>query len=175
MDILSNQGFKISFFSGPSKFIGIKIGHGGVIFLNFLIVDNKLKIQMMEDLPKYRWGSKNILVVEDDESSAYLLGTYLKETGASISYTTDGNEAVEFVRQHPETDLVLMDILLPDKDGFTATKEIKAFHSRVVVIAQTAYAFSMDQLEAKNAGCDAYLTKPLNMSLLLDKMDSYLS
>jgi len=129
----------------------------------------------MEDQPTYRWNSKNILVVEDDESSAFLLGTFLKETGASISFTTDGNEAVDFVRQHPETDLVLMDILLPEKDGFTATREIKSFARNVVVIAQTAYAFSMDHHEAKRAGCDAYLTKPLNMSLLLDKMDGYLS
>jgi CheY-like chemotaxis protein len=129
----------------------------------------------MEDLPIYRWNQKNILVVEDDETSAILLDTFLKNTGARISYTTDGNEAVEFVRQHPETDLILMDVQLPDKNGFTATREIKSFASRVVVIAQTAYAFSMDYHEAMRAGCDAYLTKPLNMSLLLDKMDSYLS
>ena len=129
----------------------------------------------MEDQPNYRWKSKNILVVEDDESSAFLLGTFLKETGASISFTTDGNEAVDFVRQHPDTDLVLMDILLPNKDGFTATREIKSFARDVVIIAQTAYAFSMDHREALKAGCDAYLSKPLNMSLLLDKIDGYLS
>ena len=129
----------------------------------------------MEDQPNYSWNSKNILVVEDDESSAFLLGTFLKETGASISFTTDGNEAVDFVRQHPETDLVLMDILLPNKDGFTATREIKSFARDVVIIAQTAYAFSMDHREALMAGCDAYLSKPLNMSLLLDKIDGYLS
>jgi len=129
----------------------------------------------MEDQPNYRWDSKNILVVEDDESSAFLLGTFLKETGASISFATDGNEAVDFVREHPETDLILMDILLPDKDGFTATREIKSFARDVVVIAQTAYAFSMDHHEALRAGCDAYLTKPLNMSLLLDKIDGYLT
>ena len=129
----------------------------------------------MEDQPNYSWNSKNILVVEDDESSAFLLGTFLKETGASISFTTDGNEAVDFVRQHPETDLILMDILLPNKDGFTATREIKSFARDVVIIAQTAYAFSMDHREALRAGCDAYLSKPLNMSLLLDKIDGYLS
>ncbi|MDF1575722.1 MAG: response regulator [Bacteroidales bacterium] len=129
----------------------------------------------MEEQPIYRWNSKTILVVEDDESSAYLLGTFLKETGATISFTADGDEAVDYVRRHPETDLVLMDIHLPKKDGFTATREIKAFARDIVVIAQTAYAFSTDHQEAKLAGCDDYLTKPLNMSLLLDKMDSYLS
>jgi CheY-like chemotaxis protein len=129
----------------------------------------------MEDQPTYSWNSKNILVVEDDESSAFLLGTFLKATGACISYTPDGDQAVEFVRQHPETDLVLMDINLPDKVGFTATREIKSLDSQVVVIAQTVYAFSTDYDEARREGCDAYLTKPLNMSLLLDKMNSYLS
>lgn len=129
----------------------------------------------MDDQPRYRWETKKILVVEDDESSAFLLGVVLKDTGATVAYTTGGVEAVDFVRNHPETDLVLMDIHLPDKDGFSATREIKSFASNVVVIAQTAYAFSMDRLEAKRAGCDDYLTKPLNMSLLLDKMNGYLS
>ena len=129
----------------------------------------------MEDQPVYRWNSKNILVVEDDESSAFLLESILKNTGARISFTSDGNKAVDYVRQHPETDLVLMDIHLPEKDGFTATREIKSFARNVVVIAQTADAFSIDHQEALQAGCDAYLTKPLNMSLLLDKINGYLS
>ena len=130
---------------------------------------------MKEDHPAYRWESKNILVVEDDESSAFLLESYLRHTGARLAFTRDGNMAVDYVRQHPETDLILMDIHLPEKDGFTATREIKSFARNVVVIAQTADAFCIEQQEAINAGCDAYLTKPLNMSLLLDKIDSYLS
>jgi len=129
----------------------------------------------MEDRPVYNWDSKNILVVEDDESSAFLLKSFLKDTGASIVFTKDGKKAVDYVRQHPETDLILMDIHLPEKDGFTATREIKSFARDVVVIVQTADAYSIEQQEALRAGCDAYLTKPLNMSLLLDKMDSYLS
>jgi CheY-like chemotaxis protein len=129
----------------------------------------------MEDLPVYQWNNKNILVVEDDESSTYLIGEILKETGAKVDFTTDGDEAVEFFRNHPETDLILMDIHLPEKDGFTATREIKAIASGVVIIAQTAYAFSVDHYEAEKAGCDAFFTKPLNPILLLDKMDGFLS
>ena len=129
----------------------------------------------MEDLPVYKWSSKNILVVEDDESSAFLLNEFLKNTGAKVTYTTDGKEAVEHVRLNPQTDLVLMDVLPPEKDGLMATREIKSFASNVKVIAQTSYAFSVDAKEAEQAGCDAFITKPLNMSLLLDKMDGYLS
>jgi len=129
----------------------------------------------MEDSPVYKWNSKNILVVEDDETSAYLLNEFLKGTGAKVTFTSDGKEAVDYVRDNPQTDLILMDILLPEKDGLTATREIKSFARNVKVIAQTSYAFSVYAQEAEQAGCDAFLTKPLNMSLLLDKMDGYLS
>jgi CheY-like chemotaxis protein len=129
----------------------------------------------MEPIPSYRWNNKQILVVDDDESSAYLLGEILKSTGAKIHYTTDGEEAVSYMKEHPETDLILMDIHLPLKDGFTATREIKVFAGHVIIIAQTAYAFSVDHQQAELAGCDAFLTKPLHASVLLDKMNSYLS
>ena len=129
----------------------------------------------MEHSAGYKWDQKKILVVEDDESSAYLLGEILRTTGARVDYTTDGEKAVEFVKEHPETDLILMDIHLPVMDGLAATREIKAFAGHVVVIAQTAYGFSFDYQKAEQAGCDAFLTKPLNSAVLLDKMNSYLS
>ena len=125
--------------------------------------------------PEYKWNTKNILVVEDDESSAFLLGEILKETGARIDYTSDGEGAIEYIRQHPDTDLILMDVHLPQKDGFTATREIKSFASNVVVLAQTAYALSSNHQEAMEAGCDGFMTKPLRPALLLDKMDGFLS
>ncbi len=129
----------------------------------------------MKNLPIYHWNNRNILVVEDDESSTLLLCEILKDTGAKVKYTTDGNEAVEYVKENRDIDLILMDIHLPEKDGFTATREIKVIASQVVVIAQTAFAFSVDYYEARKAGCDAFFTKPLNPYLLLDKMNSYLA
>ena len=95
----------------------------------------------MEVGKQYKWSEKKILVVEDDESSAMLLKEILKGTGARVKYTTLGGEAVEYMRKNPHTDLILMDIQLPDKDGLTATREIKSFAGDVVVIAQTAYSF----------------------------------
>lgn len=129
----------------------------------------------MEELPAYQWNRKHILVVEDDESSAYLLGQILKNTGAQVHHISDGKEAVDYIRAHPETDLVLMDIHLPAKDGFTATREIKAISKQVVVIAQTGYAFSVEQQEAKKAGCDGFLVKPLHPRLLLEKLNAFFS
>lgn len=129
----------------------------------------------MKREPGYRWDSKKILVVEDDESSALLLGEILSETGATVNYTSDGNEAVAYMKAHPETDLILMDINLPVMDGIAATREIKSFADHVVVIAQTAYAFSVDHYQAAEAGCDAYMTKPLVAAVLLEKMSRFLS
>lgn len=129
----------------------------------------------MEVAPRYHWNKKRILVVEDDESSAYLLGELLKDTGAIIDFTCGGEEAIEYIRTHPDTDLILMDVHLPEKDGFTATREIKAMDSKAVIFAQTGYAFSVDYHEAEQAGCDAFFTKPLNTELLLEKMNGYLT
>ena len=129
----------------------------------------------MGSYPVYHWNKKNILVVEDDESSAFLLGEILKGTGANIEYITDGEGAIEFVRQNPDTDLILMDIHLPQKDGFTATREIKSFARDVVVIAQTAYALSKNYRDAREAGCDDLITKPLSPGYLLDRINYFLS
>lgn len=128
----------------------------------------------MKKEQKYKWDSKNILVVEDDESSAFLLGEILKGTGAHIEYSRDGEEAIEYIRQNPDTDLILMDIHLPQKDGFAATREIKSFARGVVVIAQTAYVLSSNHQEAREAGCDEFIAKPLRQDMLLDKMNAYL-
>ena len=123
----------------------------------------------------YDWKSRKILVVEDDESSSFLISEILKHTGVNVAYTTDGNDAVDYVKANPNTDLILMDIHLPVKDGFTATREIKKIKDKIVVIAQTAYAFSSDRDKARAAGCDDFITKPLNPYLLLSKLNNYLS
>lgn len=122
----------------------------------------------------YDWKRRKILVVEDDESSSFLINEILKHTGVDIAYTVDGNEAVDYIKSNPNTDLILMDIHLPVKDGFAATKEIKNFKKKIVVIAQTAYAFSSDRDKAREAGCDDFITKPLNPYLLLSKLNNYL-
>ena len=129
----------------------------------------------MESVPEYRWNTKRILVVEDDESATFMVGDILKNTGVHVAFVTGGEEAVKYITEHPETDLILMDIHLPGMDGFTATRKIKSIAENVVVIAQTAYAFSIEYQEAERAGCVALLTKPLSPAMLLEKINSYLA
>ncbi len=123
----------------------------------------------------YSWKDKHILIVEDDESSMVLLREMLKKTGASLSYSETGEEAVDHVRMHPETDLVLMDIHLPDKDGITASREIRNIRKEIIVIAQSAYILSPEQQQASLTRFDDFVTKPLNQYLLLAKINKFLS
>jgi len=125
----------------------------------------------MKNEPEYRWNSKSILVVEDDEASAYLLGEILKGTGAHIDFSRDGEDAIAYIREHPDTDLVLMDVQLPQIDGFTATRKIKSFARDVIVIAQTAYVLEGDREMALEAGCNDYISKPIDKNILLQMIN----
>ena len=123
----------------------------------------------------YQWKNKHILIVEDDESSAVLLKEILKRTGADLSFSDTGEDAVDHIKSHPETDLVLMDIHLPNKDGVTATLEIREIKKQIIVIAQSAYLLSAEQQQASLTRFDDFITKPVNQFLLLSKIDKYLS
>lgn len=120
---------------------------------------------------QYHWENRKILIVEDDDSSSFLLGEILKRTGAELSYAFTGNEAVEFIRSNPKTDLVLMDIQLPDKDGLTATREIKAINNHISVITQSAY-LNLLNIDTRD-GADDFLSKPINPQLLLSKIGHF--
>jgi len=88
-------------------------------------------------------------------------------------FAENGQEAVALYKQHPETDLVLMDIKMPVIDGYTATMKIKEIDSDALVIAQTAYALAGDKEKALAAGCRDYLTKPLKKSHMEEVIQKY--
>jgi len=122
----------------------------------------------------YEWQNKTILIVEDDLSSAFYLKEVLDDTGVNLLFATDGNQAIELVREHPEIDLVLMDIQMPILNGYEATKKIKHFRPKLAVIAQTAYAFTKDKDLCYEAGCDGYIAKPIQPKELLDHVAPYM-
>lgn len=129
----------------------------------------------MNDKKSYQWKDKHILIVEDDESSAVLLREILKRTGAKLLFSETGEDAVDQIKDHPEIDLVLMDIHLPNKDGVSATAEIREIREKIIVIAQSAYLLSAEQQQASLTKFDDFITKPVNQFLLLLKIDKYLS
>ena len=108
----------------------------------------------------------NILVAEDTAFSQYFLATILKQISKKIYKAENGHEAIRIVREHPDIDLVLMDIRMPVMDGYEATQKIREFNPDVMIIAQTAYAMSQDRDKAIDAGCDGYVSKPINKGKL---------
>ncbi len=120
--------------------------------------------------------SHTILVIEDQEDSRRIMRDLLKSAGYKIIEAVTGEEGVAAAETyHPE--LILMDIQLPDIDGYEATRRIKAMSAlrRIPIIAVTSYALSGDDAKAFEAGCDAYVSKPFSPRALLTKIREFLS
>lgn len=88
----------------------------------------------------------------------------------NVLEASNGLEAIEIVRENPKLDLILMDMKMPEMDGYEATKQIKEIRPELPILAQTAYAFKEEQDLARQAGCDDYITKPLNRQILEEKI-----
>lgn len=121
----------------------------------------------------YNWRDITILVAEDEDLNYKVLDTCLARTNAQIIRAKDGATAVEICKNQ-RIDLVLMDIQMPGMDGYEATQEIKRMNNRTPVIAQTSFAMSGEKERCLQAGCDDFITKPLNINILLDKIQHYL-
>jgi len=112
-----------------------------------------------------------ILVAEDDETNFFYLKAILtRETELKILHASNGREAIELVRTNPGIVIVLMDMKMPDIDGFEATRQIKLINKDIPVIGITAYAMSGDEERVLGSGCDGYLSKPINRTSLLEKI-----
>lgn len=121
-----------------------------------------------------KWDNLRILIVEDDPNSLEFLFQLLQKNGASVVIARTGNEAIEQIKTDTSIKIVLMDIKLPDIDGFETTKKIKLLRPNIPVIAQTAYALYDDREICLENGCDDYISKPLNKSILFEKINNYI-
>lgn len=117
---------------------------------------------------------KKILIVEDNELNIDLL-IQLLEDDYELVTASDGEQGLRLAQQ-TLPDLILMDMSLPVMDGYEATRRIRAIPSlsQVVIIGLSAHAMSGDAEKAIAAGCDDYLTKPLDDDLLFEKLEQYL-
>ena len=114
-----------------------------------------------------------ILIAEDDETSEMLITIGVEKFGKEILKARTGFEAVEVCRNNPDIDLILMDILMPVMNGHEATRQIRQFNKVVVIIAQTAFGLSGDREKAIEAGCNDYISKPINKDELLSLLQKY--
>lgn len=134
-----------------------------------------IKEESNEEDKNNRWDRHTILVAEDEMFNYSCIEEILNQTNVQILHAWDGKEAVEFVRRHPEISLVLMDIKMPEMDGYTATRLIKKMRPKLPVIAQTAYAMSENRDNTSQDGFDQYISKPVSHNFFMKILGYYLS
>ncbi len=118
----------------------------------------------------------SLLVVDDNEMNRDMLSRRLQRKGYEVAMATDGRQGVEMA-QAGAYDLILMDMSLPEVDGWEATRQIRAAPGTksVPIIALTAHAMAGDRDKALEAGCDDYDTKPIELERLLGKIEALLN
>lgn len=115
------------------------------------------------------------MVVEDEPVNFYYLSELLSSSGLVLINAKSGEEAIEICQNNEKIELVLMDIQLPKMSGYEATKKIKSFKKDLPIIAQTAHFLNDEKKKAIKAGCDGYISKPIDTEELYAIFDRYLN
>ena len=123
----------------------------------------------------YDWKNKTILVADDIDSNYVYIKAAVKNTNVEVLWAKNGIEAVDLVKKNSSIDLVLMDIVMPDMDGFEATKQIKTFNSNIPVVCQTAYSSNENYKAALDCGFDSFMAKPIKVDGMLQIIDKFFS
>ncbi|MCK5719953.1 MAG: response regulator, partial [Thiomargarita sp.] len=120
--------------------------------------------------------NKKVLIVDDDVRNAFALVTFLEEKDMRIAIGNNGKEGLELLEQHSDIDLILMDIMMPEMDGYETIKHIrkKVGYRHIPIIALTAKAMKGDKNKCIEAGANDYLTKPVDTEKLLSLMRVWL-
>lgn len=152
-------------------------GEGSTFYFKLPYDQNKtLQVETRtESIKKTDFERLNVLVAEDNPANFELIVNILKRTGATIHWAKNGKEAIEFIRQNPNIKncIVLMDIKMPEVDGFEAHRKIKEINKTIPVIAVTALAQVQDSIKIRNEKFNDYLTKPFSPERLLKKISNF--
>ncbi len=132
------------------------------------------EVKIIDSDEEYDWSDKTILIIEDDLMGYEFLKEIMEPTKVKILIAENGLKAIDLIKSNPDIDLVLMDLRIPKMDGYTATTEIKKICPELPVIAQTANALPEDRIRAEEAGCDDFITKPINRREFLLTVNKYI-
>lgn len=113
---------------------------------------------------------KVIAIVDDEEKIREIVKSYLINEGFQVVEAADGDQAVKLVQQNPDIHLVLLDIMMPNKDGYQVLREIRSFRKKIPVILLTAKSDEIDKLLGLELGADDYITKPFSMRELVARI-----
>ena len=114
-----------------------------------------------------------ILIAEDNENSEVFMRIVTSSFSNRVLVASTGTEAVELAKAIPDIDLILMDVKMPEMDGYEATRQIRTFNKEVIIIAQTAFGMMGEREKAIAAGCNDYISKPIETAALLDLIKKY--
>jgi two-component system sensor histidine kinase EvgS len=140
--------------------------------LSAYLDEKKHKSVSMTDIPPEK--DKKVLIVDDELANCIYMKEVLGELDFKIMCAENGKEAVDYCKEKPVIDIVLMDIKMPIMDGYEATKRIKDENPEITVIAQTAFTSDRDVQRIKNHGFDDYLSKPIRREELLNVLKMYI-
>jgi CheY-like chemotaxis protein len=110
--------------------------------------------------------------VEDDELSRSLMKMKLKRRGVNVYTASNGQEAVQFLKNNPEAGLIFMDLKMPVMDGYEATRKIREINPDIAIVALSAYVMKFDREKAIESGCNDFMPKPVHnkqLDLVLEK------
>ncbi len=174
-DFIEKQGGKLSIESEEGK--------GSIFSFVLPVKSDKEEIKVIKSInpdekPMHKTNQKSsglkILIAEDDEVSELFISHSVQKLSKEIIKVKTGIDAVEVCCNNPDIDIVLMDIKMPEMDGYEATRQIRLFNNKVVIIAETAYALKGDREIALNAGCNDHITKPFGQFKLISLMKKHL-
>ena len=119
-------------------------------------------------------NAKPTILIAEDELTNFLFLHELLNEQYNIVQAKNGEEAIDICKNRDDIKLILMDLKMPKIDGFEATKTIKELKSDIIIIAQTAYAMKKDREKILNLGCDDYVSKPIEITQLMELLKKYL-
>ncbi|MFI6942670.1 HAMP domain-containing protein [Streptomyces sp. NPDC050418] len=127
--------------------------------------------------PSFHFGGEKVLIVDDDIRNVFALTSVLEQHGLAVLYAENGREGIEVLEQHDDVTLVLMDIMMPEMDGYATTTAIRRMpqFAGLPIIALTAKAMKGDREKAIDSGASDYVTKPVDPDHLLSVMESWMN
>ena len=122
----------------------------------------------------YNWKGKKVLIVEDDPAGALLLSEILHKTNILIQVVESGSEAVEICSNDLGINILILDMQTPGISGYEAAKHIRKIRKDLPIIAQSAFVLQEEKKHAIEAGCNTFISKPINTFELLSTMQEFL-
>ncbi|MEW9556075.1 response regulator, partial [Nonomuraea sp. NPDC050783] len=122
-------------------------------------------------------AGRTVLVIDDDARNLFALTSMLEIHGVNVLHAENGRKGIDTLTAHPETDLILMDVMMPEMDGYAATETIRSMarYADLPIIAVTAKAMPGDQEKSLAAGASDYVTKPVDADHLIDRIQHWLA